>query len=161
MLPLHALRACFCHSAQREPYLQFLNDHQYQAAVADIQRPLVVVAGAGSGKTKMMVARVAFMVRRHRVHPANVLCISFTRSAANEMGGRLRQGNLGAVTAATFHSLCLRICRDHAQLVGRTPQFSIYGAAEQRDVVLQGLQADRVTDEKVGEALERLGELRF
>jgi DNA helicase II / ATP-dependent DNA helicase PcrA len=113
-------------------------------AVAATEGPLLVVAGAGSGKTRVLTYRIAHLIRDLKVPPSAILAITFTNKAAAEM--RERVGNLvgGAVKAmwvSTFHSACVRILRREAHRLGYRSGFSIYdeaGLAAPRDPVHQG-----------------------
>jgi DNA helicase II / ATP-dependent DNA helicase PcrA len=97
-----------------------LNEAQHAAATASIGQPLLIVAGPGSGKTKTMVGRVAYMLREG-VTASRILAVTFTKNAAEEMRSRLF-AEIGhgakAVQIATFHALALQICRQHADTAG-------------------------------------------
>eukprot|EP00968_Pinguiococcus_pyrenoidosus_P020692 scaffold2514_cov205-Pinguiococcus_pyrenoidosus.AAC.2 len=90
-----------------------LNPAQRSAASADIHSPLLILAGAGTGKTSTLLARIRFLLESRNVEARNVLTISFTRSAAKELRDRLRRDIPTAkdLCVNTFHSLALKICR--------------------------------------------------
>ncbi len=112
--------------------LDGLNPAQFEA-VTHQEGPLLVVAGAGSGKTRVLTHRIAHLIEAHHVSPFQVLAITFTNKAAQEM--RERIGRLVGPVAqkmwvSTFHSACVRILRRDAQLLGYPSQFSIYDQAD-------------------------------
>jgi len=109
-------------------YLRDLNPQQ-QEAVAHFQNPLLVLAGAGSGKTRVLTARICHLVRHHGVPPRRILAVTFTNKAAGEMRDRVRsllgEEPLG-MWLGTFHSLGARILRRHAPRLGWSSNFTIY-----------------------------------
>lgn len=112
-----------------------LNEQQ-RAAVEHIGSPLLIVAGAGSGKTAVLTRRIAYLMRYRGVHPQQILAITFTNKAAAEMRERVSQ-LVGPVAermwVATFHSVCVRILREQAQLVeGLNTNFTIYDSDDSR-----------------------------
>ena len=120
-------------SATRRAFsLEGLNPVQREAA-EHVDGPLLVVAGAGSGKTRVLTHRIAHLISNHGVHPMNILAITFTNKAAGEMKHRVRD-LIGPVAAnmwvSTFHSACVRILRMHAELIGYPKSFSIYDQAD-------------------------------
>ena len=116
-----------------DPILADLNPPQ-QAAVQHGDGPLLILAGAGSGKTRVITRRVAHLIARCGVQPWQILAVTFTNKAANEMRKRVEQvlGGRGlAVALGTFHSTCVRILRKwHAEL-GFRQSFVIYDDADQ------------------------------
>jgi DNA helicase II / ATP-dependent DNA helicase PcrA len=113
--------------------LRTLN-HEQRRAVQHTEGPLLVLAGAGSGKTKMLVHRIAHLTRGCGVAPGRIAAVTFTNRAADEMRERVRAfaGDAAQqVVVSTFHSLCLRILREHAQLAGLPRRFAIYATADQ------------------------------
>ena len=118
----------------REQLLEGLNEPQ-QAAVVHEGAPLLVVAGAGSGKTRVLTRRIAWIVSERRAHPGSVLAITFTNKAAAEMKERVedlvgRRARL--MWVSTFHSACVRILRKEIERLGYGRTFSIYDAADQK-----------------------------
>lgn len=125
-----------------------LNPAQQQAADA-IEGPVLVFAGAGSGKTRVLTSRIINMVSNHRINPYNILAITFTNKAANEMLNRLNEqlGFVRGMTVCTIHSMCARILRTDGHLLGYTDNFSIYSDTE-TDKVLKQLFESFDIDEK-------------
>jgi DNA helicase-2/ATP-dependent DNA helicase PcrA len=123
--------------APRDDLLAGLNPAQ-RDAVLHVAGPLLVVAGAGSGKTRVLTHRVAHLIRSHEVKPNEILAITFTNKAAGEMRDRLGL-MLGPVARAvwilTFHAACGRILRREAERLGYRSSFSIYDQADQVRVV--------------------------
>ena len=117
--------------------LSTLNPEQ-RAAVEFGEGPLLVFAGAGSGKTRVLTTRIAHLVTERGVDPASVLAITFTNKAAREMKERLG-AMLGPIVSkmwvSTFHSACLKMIRPHAVLVGLKPAFSIYDTDDARKLI--------------------------
>lgn len=119
-----------------------LNDQQ-SLAVKTTEGPLLVMAGAGSGKTSVLTKRIAYLVQEKAVLPWNILAITFTNKAAKEMRVRIEQ-QLGAqandIWISTFHALCVRILRREAEKINYTSSFSIADPAEQLTLVKQILK---------------------
>jgi len=128
--------------ASPERYLADLNPAQREA-VLTTEGPLLVIAGAGSGKTRVLTHRVAHLLATQGVKPNEILAITFTNKAAGEMRERLTR-MLGPVARAiwilTFHSACGRILRSEAQRLGYRSNFSIYDQADQVRLVKQCLE---------------------
>jgi DNA helicase II / ATP-dependent DNA helicase PcrA len=117
--------------------LSGLNDRQ-QEAVLHGDGPLLIFAGAGSGKTRVLTHRAAHLIRLRGVMPENILCVTFTNKAANEMKARLSRllGRLHwGLWVGTFHSVCARLLRHYAESAKLTPNFSIYDDSEQTTLV--------------------------
>lgn len=117
--------------------LKGLNDKQYEAVV-NIEGPCLVIAGAGSGKTKVLTHKIAYLIGEKQVKPWNILAITFTNKAANEMKERI--GNLVGDVAAdiwmgTFHSICVRILRRFIDRIGFDSSFIIFDTSDQRTLV--------------------------
>ncbi|MGW1589440.1 DNA helicase PcrA [Streptomyces sp. NPDC002386] len=114
--------------------LRGLNDNQ-RAAVVHAGSPLLIVAGAGSGKTRVLTHRIAHLLAARNVHPGQILAITFTNKAAGEMKERVEQlvgPRAGAMWVMTFHSACVRILRRESKRLGFTSSFSIYDAADSK-----------------------------
>jgi DNA helicase-2/ATP-dependent DNA helicase PcrA len=114
--------------------LDGLNDNQ-RAAVVHAGSPLLIVAGAGSGKTRVLTHRIAHLLGERRVHPGQILAITFTNKAAGEMKERVEQlvgPRAHAMWVMTFHSACVRILRRESKKLGFTSSFSIYDAADSK-----------------------------
>lgn len=117
--------------------LKGLNDKQYEAVV-NTEGPCLVIAGAGSGKTKVLTHKIAYLIGEKQVKPWNILAITFTNKAANEMKERI--GNLVGDVAAdiwmgTFHSICVRILRRFIDRIGFDSSFIIFDTSDQRTLV--------------------------
>lgn len=121
----------------KEAILAGLNPQQKEA-VETTEGPLLVVAGAGSGKTSVLTRRIAYLVEEQNVAPWNILAITFTNKAANEMRER-EQKLLGpaaeSIWMSTFHALCVRILRRDADKINYSRNFSIADSAEQLTLV--------------------------
>ncbi|WP_432055065.1 DNA helicase PcrA [Streptomyces sp. bgisy022] len=114
--------------------LEGLNDNQ-RAAVVHSGSPLLIVAGAGSGKTRVLTHRIAHLLGERGVHPGQILAITFTNKAAGEMKERVEQlvgPRANAMWVMTFHSACVRILRRESKKLGFTSSFSIYDAADSK-----------------------------
>ncbi|MEV5548972.1 DNA helicase PcrA [Streptomyces sp. NPDC052309] len=114
--------------------LEGLNDNQ-RAAVVHSGSPLLIVAGAGSGKTRVLTHRIAYLLAERGVHPGQILAITFTNKAAGEMKERVEHlvgPRANAMWVMTFHSACVRILRRESKKLGFTSSFSIYDAADSK-----------------------------
>ncbi|MFF2922808.1 DNA helicase PcrA [Streptomyces celluloflavus] len=114
--------------------LDGLNDEQ-KAAVVHTGGPLLIVAGAGSGKTRVLTHRIAHLLGARGVHPGQILAITFTNKAAGEMKERVEElvgPRANAMWVSTFHSACVRILRRESKRLGFTSSFSIYDAADSK-----------------------------
>lgn len=118
------------------PDLAHLNPQQ-RDAVLHTEGPLLILAGAGSGKTRVLTHRIAHLIAAHRAAPANICAVTFTNRAAREMRERTeRLISSGAdVWLTTFHSLCARILRRHANRIDRGTDFTIYDEIDQRGLI--------------------------
>ena len=132
------------------PLLRGLNDAQREAVTA-VDGPVLVVAGAGSGKTRVLTHRLAHLVRDHGVSPFEVLAITFTNKAAGEMaervGGLLGQRLGERMWVTTFHKTCVRILRKELPRLGYKSAFTIYDAQDSQRLVAQ-LAKDAGVDDK-------------
>jgi DNA helicase II / ATP-dependent DNA helicase PcrA len=119
-------------SRDPEALLEGLNPQQ-RAAVTHVGAPLLIVAGAGSGKTRVLAHRIAYLLAARDVRPGQILAITFTNKAAGEMRDRVASlvgARSQAMWVSTFHSACVRILRREASHVGLKSTFSIYDAAD-------------------------------
>ncbi|MQY16336.1 ATP-dependent DNA helicase UvrD1 [Streptomyces sp. RB5] len=117
-----------------EELLDGLNEQQ-RAAVIHSGGPLLIVAGAGSGKTRVLTHRIAHLLAARGAHPGEILAITFTNKAADEMKERVEQlvgPRANAMWVMTFHSACVRILRRESKQLGFTSSFSIYDAADSK-----------------------------
>lgn len=130
------------------PWLSELNPEQKQA-VTTTEGPLLVLSGAGTGKTKVLTARLAYILANMKANPWNCLVVTFTNRAAREMQNRARNliGNVAdSVWMGTFHGIAVKILRRHAELVGLKSNFTILGEDDQRRLIKQLLEADGIDD---------------
>lgn len=129
--------------------LEGLNDAQ-RRAVETTEGPLLILAGPGSGKTRVITHRIAHLIEDYGVNPRSILAVTFTNKAAREMKDRVNDlvGNLGReVNMGTFHSSCVRILRQEIHHLGRDNQFVIYDDGDQQSLIKRAL-ADMGLDEK-------------
>ncbi|HLI32429.1 MAG TPA: UvrD-helicase domain-containing protein [Solirubrobacteraceae bacterium] len=142
-------------SGRAEELLGGLNEPQ-RAAVTHGEGPLLILAGAGSGKTRVLTHRLAYLVFSGQAAPDQILAITFTNKAAREMRERaeaLLQRSVQGLWIATFHSVCARMLRAHAELLGYTPSFTIYDQADSRRVVKRVLESLDVDTKRFAPAL--------
>ena len=128
--------------------IEQLNERQKQA-VLNTDGPCLVIAGAGSGKTKVLTHKIAYLMQEKGVKPWNILAITFTNKAANEMKERVEK-LVGEVARdmwiGTFHSICVRILRKYIDRIGFTSSFIIFDSSDQRTLVKQCLKQLNVDD---------------
>src|SRR5437763_9444912 len=102
--------------------------------------PLLLIAGPGAGKTRTLIHRIAYLLQTGQARPDEILAVTFSVRAAGELRLRLAdllgQDRARAATAATFHSVCARFLREHAQLFGRTDRYTIYDQGDLLRVVV-------------------------
>jgi DNA helicase II / ATP-dependent DNA helicase PcrA len=131
------------HAAHIQELLQDLNEPQREA-VTHGDGPLLILAGAGSGKTRVLAHRIAFLIYTDQAQAGEILAITFTNKAASEMRERV-EGLLGHGTRGmwvmTFHAACARILRAEAQRLGYTRQFTIYDQADARRLTKRSADA--------------------
>ncbi len=128
--------------------LEGLNSAQ-QEAVLHTEGPLLILAGAGSGKTRVLTHRIAYMIGEGGVHPANILAITFTNKAAREMRervDRLVEEHAEEIWVSTFHSCCARILRRDIDKIGFDRSFVIYDYPDQQTVVKDCLRELNIND---------------
>lgn len=130
-------------------YLKKLNPQQREAAVHK-EGPLLILAGAGSGKTSTMTHRIAYLIKEEGVAPYNILAVTFTNKAAKEMRDRVEEliGQGINMWILTFHSACLRILRKHAEFIGYTSDFVVYDPTDQKVVIKNCLKEQNVDEKK-------------
>ena len=137
-------------AAAGAPYLDGLNPEQREAVVT-LDGAVLVLAGAGTGKTRVLTTRIVHILRLGRARPSEILAVTFTNKAAREM--KLRVGQMvgeaveGMPWLGTFHAIGVKILRRHAELVGLKPNFTILDVDDQIRLLKQLLQAEDI-DEK-------------
>ncbi len=130
--------------------LKGLNDKQYEAVV-NTEGPCLVIAGAGSGKTKVLTHKIAYLIGEKGVKPWNILAITFTNKAANEMKERIANivgDDAKDIWMGTFHSICVRILRKFIDRIGFDSSFIIFDTSDQRTLV-KGCLKDLAIDDKL------------
>ena len=123
--------------------LKDLNPAQKKAASL-IKGPVLILAGAGSGKTKTLTTRIAYLIQQKKVKPENILAVTFTNKAVEEMRNRVKR-LLGLrsdkfLNISTFHALCVKILRNDIENLGKNKNFTILDADEQRTAIKQAMQ---------------------
>lgn len=129
--------------------LEELNDKQYEAVV-NTEGPNLIIAGAGSGKTKVLTYKIAYLINEKQVKPWNILAITFTNKAANEMKQRIESlvgsQNTNDMWIGTFHAICVRILRKFIERIGFDSSFIIFDASDQKSLVKQCLKELNIDD---------------
>jgi len=140
-----------------QPLLANLNPEQ-RVAVEATEGPLLILAGAGSGKTRVITSRIVWLIREKGVAPDSILAVTFTNKAASEMSERvdrlLDHGSLAKPLIATFHSLCVRLLRRDIEALkvgneGLTRSFAIYDENDQQAIVKQVMRRMGSTPSKL------------
>ena len=133
--------------------IDVLNDKQKEA-VLSTEGPCLVIAGAGSGKTKVLTHKIAYLMQEKNVKPWSILAITFTNKAANEMKERV-ENLIGDVAKdmwiGTFHSICVRILRRYIDRIGFTSSFIIFDSSDQRTLVKQCLKQLNIDDKMLND----------
>jgi len=128
-------------------YLNNLNDAQKEA-VLYLDGPLLIVAGAGSGKTKVLTSRIAHIIREKKAFPNQILSVTFTNKAAKEMQNRvssiLNSSETGLSWLGTFHSICAKLLRKHASAAGLTSNFTIIDTDDQVRLIKNICKAENI-----------------
>ncbi len=117
--------------------LSHLNLKQKQAVV-ETEGPMMILAGAGSGKTRTLVSRITYLLEEKNISPYQVLALTFSNKAAGEMRDRVSRdvsADVGALQVTTFHSFCARVLRSEANHIGLSKNFTIYDTSESKSVV--------------------------
>ena len=140
-----------------------LNEKQL-AAVTTTDGALLVLAGAGTGKTRVLTTRIAYILNKELCNPWNVLALTFTNKAANEMKNRLATMSMGTwyagdVWCGTFHSICLRILRANTAAAGLKTNFLIYGEDDQK-AVIKSILADVTTTKSPADYVEEFSMIK-
>ena len=130
--------------------LEGLNPAQKEA-VETVDGPLLIVAGPGSGKTRVITHRIAYLVREYGINPYNILAMTFTNKAAKEMRERLERlvgSRSDAMTVGTFHSFCAKLLRWDGQVLGLESNYSIYDADDQLKILKESMELADVDPKK-------------
>ena len=128
--------------------IEELNDKQREAVLAT-EGPSLIIAGAGSGKTKVLTHKIAYLIKEKNVLPWNILAITFTNKAANEMKIRtenLLQNTTNDIWIGTFHSICVRILRKFIDRIGYDTSFIIFDTSDQKSLVKDCLKTLNIDD---------------
>ena len=137
--------------AQRAPYLDGLNQEQ-RAAVETLEGPVLVLAGAGTGKTRALTTRIAHILALGQARAWEILAVTFTNKAAREMRERVErlvgEGAQAMQWLGTFHAISAKILRRHAELVGLKSNFTILDTDDQIRLIKQVLQAENIDDKR-------------
>ncbi|MDP3974619.1 MAG: UvrD-helicase domain-containing protein [bacterium] len=141
-----------------ETFITKLNPQQKEA-VKKTKGPSIILAGAGSGKTRVLVAKVIYLIKNHKINPSNILMITFTNKAAKEMKNRINlnlksEKKLGFI--GTFHSLCARILRIDGNSLGIDNRYVIYDESDQLKVVKKIIKENDYNDFTPMYALNRI-----
>ena len=133
-------------------YLKNLNNAQKEA-VLHLDGPLLIVAGAGSGKTKVLTSRIANIVKKRKAFPNQILAVTFTNKAASEMGSRvskiLGSSAIGLPWLGTFHSICAKLLRKHAPAVNLNSNFTIIDTDDQIRLIKNICKAENIDVKKL------------
>ena len=136
----------------KKNYLSNLNKNQMEA-ITNLDGPCLVVAGAGSGKTKVLTSRVAHIIKEKRAWPNQILCVTFTNKAAREMQNRIINSLNEKITSlpwlGTFHSVCAKLLRRHAEAVGLNSRFTIIDAQDQLRLIKNICKAENIDVKKI------------
>ena len=133
-------------------YLQVLNDKQREA-VTYLNGPLLIVAGAGSGKTKVLTSRICHIILSGKASPNEILAVTFTNKAANEMLSRilinLKKKKFGMPWVGTFHSICVKILRKHARAANLNYNFTILDQDDQKKLIKNICKSENIDTKKI------------
>ncbi len=133
-------------------YLKNLNSAQKEAVI-NTEGPILVVAGAGSGKTKVLTSRVAHLIKNKKAFPNQILSVTFTNKAAKEMRDRiikmLNSKAIGLTWLGTFHSICAKLLRKHAKAAGLNSNFTILDADDQNRLMKNICKAENIDIKKL------------
>lgn len=126
--------------------LKDLNEEQRNAVLAT-DGPMIILAGAGSGKTRVLTCKVIYLIKEKKIDPGNILMVTFTNKAANEMKQRIENlsGDTNKPTIGTFHSLCARILRIEGKNIGFSEKFTIYDTQDSVDAIKQAMERANIS----------------
>jgi len=133
-------------------YLKNLNEKQKEA-ILSLDGPLLIVAGAGSGKTRVLISRIAHIIKNKKAYPNQILAVTFTNKAAKEMQDRiskiLNKGATGLPWLGTFHSVCAKLLRKHARAVNLNSNFTIIDQDDQVKLIKNISKAENIDTKKI------------
>jgi DNA helicase-2/ATP-dependent DNA helicase PcrA len=133
-------------------YLKNLNEKQKEA-VLSLDGPLLIVAGAGSGKTKVLISRIAHIIKNKKAYPNQILAVTFTNKAAKEMQDRiskiLKKTAIGLPWLGTFHSVCAKLLRKHARTVNLNSNFTIIDQDDQVKLIKNISKSENIDVKKI------------
>ena len=133
-------------------FLKELNDEQ-RSAVLNTEGPTLVVAGAGSGKTKVLTSRLAYIVKEKKAWPNQILCVTFTNKAAKEMRDRVLKNLNGKINSlswlGTFHAISVKFLRRHAEAIGFKSNFTILDTEDQKKLIKSISKAENIDAKKI------------
>ena len=133
-------------------YLKNLNNSQKDAVLC-LDGPLLIVAGAGSGKTRVLTSRIAHIIKEKKAFPNQILAVTFTNKAASEMRNRvgsiLSKDAIGLSWLGTFHSISAKLLRKHAKAVGLNSNFSIIDQDDQTRLIKNICKAENIDVKKI------------
>jgi len=136
----------------KKNYLNNLNNNQKEAIVS-VDGPCLIVAGAGSGKTKVLTTRVVHIIKEKKAWPNQILCVTFTNKAAKEMQNRIAKSLNEKVSSlpwlGTFHSVCAKLLRRHAEAVGLNSRFTIIDQEDQLRLIKNICKAENIDIKKI------------
>jgi DNA helicase II / ATP-dependent DNA helicase PcrA len=136
----------------KKNYLSNLNNNQKEAII-NPDGPCLVVAGAGSGKTKVLTSRVVHIIKEKKAWPNQILCVTFTNKAAREMQNRISASLNEKITSlpwlGTFHSVCAKLLRRHAEAVGLNSRFTIIDQEDQLRLIKNICKAENIDVKKI------------
>src|SRR5659263_5322 len=137
-----------------------LNKEQCEAAIT-VDGPLLILAGAGSGKTRVLTYRMAHMIEDKHIYPSQILAITFTNKAAGEMKDRVRKligSDADSMWISTFHSSCVRILRREIDKLGYNKNFAIYDSYDQKSLIKQCMKELQINEKDLTDS-EILGKI--
>ena len=136
----------------KKNYLDKLNNNQKEAII-NLDGPCLIVAGAGSGKTKVLTSRVVHIIKEKKAWPNQILCVTFTNKAAKEMQSRilelLNEKTSSLPWLGTFHSVCAKLLRKHAEAVGLNSRFTIIDQDDQLRLIKNISKAEKIDIKKI------------
>jgi len=136
----------------KQNYLTHLNKNQKEAII-DLEGPCLIVAGAGSGKTRVLTSRVVHIIKEKKAWPNQILCVTFTNKAAREMQNRiansLREKQTSIPWLGTFHSVCAKLLRKHAEAVGLNSRITIIDQEDQLRLIKNISKAENIDIKKI------------